>query len=93
MIAYLFLIQSGEIIEQPKRWRSTEASNSIPRGEIFIMLCVCVYANPLHLMCFGFRAMPIDGVHVVYFRSTQLLGRPRYVDDVYLYCVLKASEF
>ena len=35
--------------------------------------------------CFGFRAMRIDGVSVVYFQFTHLLDRPRYVEDMYLY--------
>ena len=58
-----------------------------------VCVCVCVFnANPLHFMCFGFRAMRIDHLSVVFFRFTRILGRPSYVNDVYLYCVLKVSE-
>ena len=60
-------------------------------------MCVCVYVCVLvtthcTIMYFWFRAMWIDDVTVVYFRFTHLLGRSRYVGDVYLYLCTKRSE-
>ena len=62
---------------------------------VFLCICVCVCVlMPTHciIMCFGFRAMRIDGISLVYFRFTHLLGRSRYVGDVYLYLCTKRSE-
>ena len=66
-------------------------------GLFFICVCVCLYVcvlMPPHftITCFRFRAKRIDGVNVVYFRITHFLCIQRYVDDVFLYCVLKANE-
>ena len=44
------------------------------------------------IMCFGFRAMQIDGFSVVYFLFMHLLDIPRFVGDVYLYLCTERSE-
>ena len=60
---------------------------------VCVCVCVCVSnANPLNFTCFGFRAMRIDGVSVVYFIFSHLLGRSHYVGDVYLYLCTEISE-
>ena len=49
---------------------------------------------PTHctITCLRFSAMQIDGDTVIYFRFTHLLGRPRYMNDVYLYLSTERSE-
>ena len=57
-------------------------------------VCVCVFFLPTHctITCFGFRAVWIDGVSVVDFRFTHLLGRPRYLRDMYLYLCTETGD-
>ena len=65
------------------------------KAKVCVCVCVCVFflnANLLHFTCFGFRTMQVDGISVIYFRFMHLLGRPRNVSDVYLYCIQKAHE-
>ena len=57
------------------------------------MNSVCVLMpNHCSVMCFRFRAMRIYGVSVVYFQFTHLLGKPRYMGDMYLYLCTERSE-
>ena len=60
-----------------------------------IAVCLRVFVlMPVHctIMCFGFRAIRIDGVSVIYFLFTHLLGRPCYAGDVYLYLCTERNE-
>ena len=54
-----------------------------------VCVCVCV---PMSTHCTCVFQIPHKALSVVYFQFTHLLGRPRYVGNVYLYCALEASE-
>ena len=47
-------------------------------------------ASPLCFTCFRFWTTRIDGISMIYFRFSHLLGRPHYMGDVYLsLCIVK----
>ena len=60
---------------------------------VCVYVCVCVLM-PTHctITFFGFRAMRIDGVSVVYFRFTHLLVRPCNMGDEYSICICVLKE-
>ena len=58
---------------------------------VCLFVCLCVRETDRQ-KCFGFSAVRIYGVSVVYFLFTHLLGKPRYLGDVYLYLCTEITE-